>query len=182
MQSSAKIFLRKTVGKVFPPLSRPSIDFTVSRAGKSLEGSLRRLGRDHVELLMLHEPALALLDSDEWLKWLEIKVTSGQVGRFGLALGAERIEPFLENTNGLADVIQTTDSLDRKEADVLVRYNRPLQITYGYVSAAHSHHMKLSVESILERALQRNRDGAIIVSTTRIERLGQYARILGGVH
>ncbi len=177
-QSSATIFLRKALGRAFPPLSRPTIDFTVSRAQKSLEGSLRRLRRDNVELFMLHEPAFELLDSDEWLKWLGTRVASGQVVRFGLALQAKHLDLFLAQGGDLADVIQTTDSIDHKEADVLLRYNRVLQITYGYVSAARSHSRNSSVVNILHHALQRNRNGAIIVSTKRVERLGQYSRIL----
>jgi aryl-alcohol dehydrogenase-like predicted oxidoreductase len=177
-QSTTKIILRKAAGRLFSKLSRAIIDFSVSRARRSLYASLQRLSRDHIEIFMLHEPTLALLNSDEWLKWLETEVTSGKVGRFGLALEANKLEPFLQQKHALAGVIQTTDSLDKKEANILLHYKKTLQITYGYVSAARSRAIDLPVVTILQHALQRNKNGAIIVSTTKLERLGQYQRIL----
>ena len=178
-QFAIKIALRKAAGRLLPKLSRPTIDFSVSRAQRSLYASLQRLKRDHIEVFMLHEPNLILLNSDEWLKWLETEVTSGKVGRFGLALEANKLEPFLQQKHTLVGVVQTADSLDKKEADILLHYNKALQITYGYVSAARrSRAIDLSVATILQHALQRNKNGAIIVSTTKLERLGQYQRIL----
>ena len=45
LQSGPTIFLRKASGKIVRALSRRIIDGSVSRAQKSLEGSLKRLGR-----------------------------------------------------------------------------------------------------------------------------------------
>ena len=177
-QSAASIFLRKLAGRVYSPISRPSINFSIAQAQISLEGSLRRLGRDHIELYMLHEPTWDLLNSEEWLKWLETKVQAGLVGNFGLALTADKLEPFLEKKSKLTNVVQVLDSLDRKEADILPSYAKPLQITYGYLSAMYDRGPKISVEDALKAALGRNKDGAIIVSTKKIKRLEQYTKIL----
>lgn len=177
-QSAPVIFLRKAGGRLIPSLSRPSIDWDVVRAQKSLEGSLRRLGRDRIDLYMLHGPILALLDVEEWQRWLERCVSSGQVRRFGLALRPDLLRPFLEIRSSLTDVVQTLDSLDRREADVLKRFGKRFQITYGYVSAARARGNRVSVPDILRQALRRNREGAIIVSTKRTKRLPQYARLI----
>ncbi|PNG27225.1 aldo/keto reductase [Methylocella silvestris] len=179
MQPAAAILLRKIGGKLLPSLSRPTIDWNVARARKTLEGSLRRLGRERIDLYMMHEPLLPLLDADEWLRWLEQVKAAGQVGAFGLALTADKLEPFLAAGSALANVVQTFDSLEKKEADVLTRYHRPFQITYGYVSGARAQGNHSSVTDILQEALKRNPDGAIVVSTKRPERLGQYADLLG---
>lgn len=178
MQPGLVIVLRKVGGKIVPALSRRTVDWNVARAEQSLKGSLRRLGRKRIELFMLHEPVSALLRTDEWLRWLEAKVSAGDVGRFGLALHTDRIEPFLSGAPKLSELMQTFDSIEQKEADILSRYGRPRQITYGYVSAARAAGSPLPVLEILKRALGLNPNGAIIVSTRRRKRLGQYARLL----
>ncbi|WP_294532573.1 hypothetical protein [uncultured Rhodoblastus sp.] len=61
---------------------------------------------------------------------------------------------------------------------MLLRRGRPLQITHGYVSAALAQGDKRPVGEILRQALLRNPEGALIVSTKRIERLSQYAKLL----
>ena len=85
---------------------------------------------------MLHEPELALLLTDEWLCWLEEEVSAGRVRHLGVAMNADRLEAFLAAASPLAAVVQTADSLLNREADVMLKYGRPLQITYGYVSDA----------------------------------------------
>lgn len=176
-QSAPEIFLRKAGGRLIPALSHPSHDWNVARAQKSLEGSLRRLGRDCIDLYLLHGPMLALLDVDEWLRWLERCVANGRVRRFGLALRPDLLKPFLEIRSSLADVAQVLDSLDGREADVLKRFGKRFQITYGYVSAAKAGGGRVSVPDILRQALRRNREGAIIVSTKKTARLAQFARL-----
>jgi D-threo-aldose 1-dehydrogenase len=177
-QPGLAVLLRKAGGRLLPALSRPTIDWSILHARKSLEGSLRRIGRSTIDLFMLHEPELRLLDTDEWLRWLEQEVVAGRVRRFGLAIEARRLVPFMIAKNPLGRVIQTTDSLDDCEADILPCNGRPLQITYGYVSAARKRNRKIDVPTILTRALKRNPNGAIIVSTGRIDRLKQYSTIL----
>lgn len=174
------VLLRKAGGRIFAPVSRPTIDFSLARAEVALTGSLRRLRRERVELYMLHEPELAMLKTDEWQRWLEAEVARGRIGAYGLALTEPRLVPFLEHAPNLAPVVQVLDSLDRCEADCLTERDRPLQITYGYVSAARSRGSAMAVSEILQHALARNRTGAIIVSTTKAARLGQYASMTGG--
>ena len=177
-QGNISIFLRKASGRIVRAISRPTIDFSVSRAKYALEGSLKRSGRDTIDLYTLHEPELRLLQVDEWQRWLEDCKLSGKVRQFGLALTAEQLAPFLENDVKLGNIIQLIDSLQDREADLLTGYGKPLQITYGYVSAALRHNSTLSVPEILRQSLLRNRDGAVIVSSTKISRLPQYAKIV----
>lgn len=180
-QSSTSVFLRKAFGRVIRPLSRPTIDFSLKKAKEALEGSLRRLGRETIDLYMLHEPEPELVATEEWQRWLECCVTDGKLRAFGLALAAERVEPFLATGRTLGQVIQMTDSLSGREADVLQEYGRPMQITYGYVSAAMSNRDPMPVREILRRALLRNISGAVIVSTKRRDRLAQYSEVAAEV-
>jgi D-threo-aldose 1-dehydrogenase len=177
-QSFKEIFLRKAGGRFLPNLSRPTVNFELARARKALEGSLHRLGRDHIDLYMLHEPRVELVATDEWRRWFEGLMSSGVIGRFGIAATADRVQGFLEKAPELAPVVQMVDSLDRREADVLTAFGRPLQITYGYLSAARERGDSRSVSEILRAALKRNAEGALIVSTRRAERLPQYRAIL----
>lgn len=177
-QSSMGIYLRKGLGKVYAPLSTPAIDFSLKRAQKSLEGSLQRLRRERIELFLLHEPEIALLNSDEWQRWLQDRQAAGQIQYFGLASVGSKIQPFLNSAAGLASVIQMADSLERKEADLLVPYHKKIQLTYGYVSASLAAGSQMSIDTILRQALVRNADGAIVVTTNKQSRLLQYSKIL----
>lgn len=176
-QASPSILIRKALGRVHASLSLPEVNFEVKRARLALDSSLRRLGRQKVELYLLHEPELALLNTDEWLSWLQFEREQGRVGEFGLALAIVRLEPFLSSASLLARVVQIPDSLDYREADLLASDSRPIQITYGYISAARSRGDRRPVELLLRSALARNRTGCVIVSTRHIERLKQYAVI-----
>lgn len=177
-QAQIAVFARKAAGRFVKAISRPTVDFTLSRAQAALEGSLRRLGRETIDLYTLHEPPYALVHTDEWLRWLEDMRHMGKVRHFGLALTAELLAPYLESNSPLAQVVQMADSLEQREADLLTAHGKPLQITYAYVSAAKALDPAAGVTDVLKQALRRNADGAIIVSTTRPERTGQYAGLL----
>ncbi len=173
-QGETAMLARKAGGKLLAALSRPIADGSVARARASLDGSLRRLGRPQVDLLMIHEPQRALIATDEWQRWLEEERSAGRVRQFGLAGEMRRIAPFLGDP--LAAVIQTADSIAGREAQPLIAAGRPLQLTYGYLSAA----LKggtADAATVLAAALARNPDGAVLVSTRNPDRLGLYARL-----
>ncbi len=176
-QNSIQVFLRKASGRLIKQISRPTIDFSLARAKGALEDSLRRLGRDRIDIYTLHEPQLALVATDEWQRWLEACVQEGKIRIFGLALTADKLEPFLSSGSPLASFVQIADSLSAREADILARFNKPMQITYGYVSAAIKENSPLSVSEVLKAGARRNAHGAVIVSTTKVARLPQYARL-----
>jgi aryl-alcohol dehydrogenase-like predicted oxidoreductase len=171
------ILLRKAAGKVFPALSKAEVDFSLARAKLSLEGSLRRLGRERVDLLLLHAPRLDWLAADAWLNWLECLVGSGRVGAFGLAATrVESVGEFIDKAPALARVIQCPDSFDLCEADPLIARGRPPQLTYGYVAAARRRGPKRDIGEILKQALARNPHGALVVSTLNSGRLRRFAQ------
>jgi len=177
-QSPWSVVARKAAGKLINQLSRPKRCFDVRLAQTSLEGSLRRLGRDYIDLYLLHEPYIEEIDTDAWRSWLDGTVRAGQIRQYGMASPLEMLAPFLKEPNALTAVIQTLDSVDGNEADILLNFGKPLQITYGYLWSARRRADRRSALEILRQAAQRSRDGALIVSTNRIERMGQYARLL----
>lgn len=173
-QSDASVLLRKVAGRLVPPLSRPTIDWSVNRARGALTQSLHRLGRERVDLYLLHEPEPALFNAEEWLRWLESE--RDRVAHFGIAVDSRRLRQFIGMSTALTSIVQTIDSLENLEATALLDNNRPLQITYGYVSTARRHG-SIDVHGVLRGALKRNQTGSVIVSTGKPERLRQYAEI-----
>ncbi len=173
-QPPSSVFARKVGGKVLKFLDRPYRNFALGKAQRALEASLRKLAREHIELYLLHEPEVNLLQTDEWLQWLEAAKRAGKIGRFGLALTAVQLRPFLAASSPLADVVQVLDSLDGHEADVLTDYQRPLQITFGYISAARKAGDSRPFSDLLRAATVRNPHGPIIVSTTKAHRAASF--------
>ena len=172
-QAPVTVFLRKALGRALPAISRPIVDWSVARARDTLEGSLRRLGRERVDLYLLHEPDSALLDTQEWLRWLEDQ--RDRIVHFGVAANARWLAPFVPRTP-LTALLQTFDSLEGREAQSVLASGRPLQLTYGYLYAARRLG-PVDVSAVLRGALARNATGSVIVSTGKIERLPQYSRI-----
>lgn len=179
-QPELAIFLRKVAGRLVQAMSRPHVDWSVARARRTLDASIRRLGRERIDLYMLHEPDLTLVNCDEWLRWLEDERLHGRIRHFGISFNARHIAQFKSAPAAMATLIQTFDSLEGHEAQVLLDANRVLQITYGYVSAAAAKGA-VNVPEVLAASLRRNATGSVVVSTSKIERLHQYAEIVAAV-
>lgn len=169
--------LRKLLGHGWASLSRPLVDFSLASGRRSLEDSLRRTGRERIDVYLLHDPVVNMVATEEWRKWLESCVDAGKVRSFGMALTAEAARPFLDGKTAFGEVVQLRDSVAGREADVLEHYGRPKQITYGYVSAALRADPRCSVADVLRAALARNPHGAIIVTSGHPERLRQYGEL-----
>lgn len=169
-QAHIAMLARKVGGKLWPRLSRAVADLSVERARRSLEDSLRRLRRDRVEILLLHEPVAGLLRTDEWQSWRETE--RDRIAHVGIAGPARIMPPFLKDGGSLAEVIQVSDGLESHEADIVTRAGRSLQLTYGYFSSDRSGR---SGSEILSGALERNRTGAIVVYSRSPSRLAGFA-------
>jgi aryl-alcohol dehydrogenase-like predicted oxidoreductase len=174
-QGRGAMWLRKLAGKALPSLSLPQRDLAVDRARASLEASLKHLGRDHVDLLLLHEPDIALLQRESWLRWLEEE--AGRIGAVGVAGPSSVVTPFLCDDGPLTQVIQVRDGLVSHEAEPVLAAGRPLQLTYGYFTGDGGGR---SSSEIIRGALERNTTGAILVSTRNRERLREFAALAQG--
>jgi aryl-alcohol dehydrogenase-like predicted oxidoreductase len=169
-QGHAAMLARKVGGKLWPGLSRAVADLSVERARRSFGDSLRRLRRDRVDVLLLHEPAAGLLRTDEWQRWRESE--GDRIRHVGIAGPARIIAPFVMSGDPLAQVIQVCDGLDTREADIVTGVGLPLQLTYGYFSSDQSGRRG---SEILSGALKRNRTGAIVVYSRSQARLKGFA-------
>jgi len=62
-------------------------DWSPEHTRRSLEGSLRRLGTDHVDLYQLHNARMDAVDHDELFAELESLRDEGKIRHYGVALG-----------------------------------------------------------------------------------------------
>ena len=84
--------LRRWANARRPPArhaATPRQDFSAAALEQSVESSLRRLQTDRIDLLMLHNPPAACLDSDETLGALERLRDSGKILHFGVSADSE---------------------------------------------------------------------------------------------
>jgi aryl-alcohol dehydrogenase-like predicted oxidoreductase len=174
--TGAGVWIRKLVGKVNSRWAS-SINWSVKAAQDSLHGSLRRLKTEYVDFLFLHEPHPAAMRSEEFLAWLQREQRAGKVRYFGLAGQLSGMLSWVESAHPLADVIQTKDSLDHREADALLALGRPLQFTYGYLSSGLANLGFDSPLGLLGQALERNRGGCVVFSTRDCERMRAIASL-----
>ena len=174
---ASSVWARKALGRLVPSTSRPVVNWQVDRARNSLHQSLRRLKTDYVDFVFLHEPTLELINTDEFMRWIESEHHRGTVRSWGLAGVADRVSPWVVTGHPLAKVIQTQDSLDKLQADFMFSAGRSLQFTYGYLSSQLRTVQANKPEPIMRNALARNSTGSIIVSTRRADRIVQLARL-----
>lgn len=166
---AASVWGRKAIGRVMPAVSSAVADWSVERARRSLDESLRRLGTDYVDFLFLHEPDPAIVPHDSYLDWLKAEAARGRIRAWGLAGLGNQVATFVHADSALSQVVQTKDSLQGREAQFLLDHGRPLQFTYGYFSAAREPSQALGAGPA--EVLKRNPSGTILVSTQRPERL-----------
>ncbi len=175
--TSSLVWLSKAAGKLMPVLNRPLVDWSIARASASLELTLRRLGCEILDFLMLHEPVYGLLDADEFLAWLDQARKSGKIRYWGLAGELSGSLTWVREKHSLALVVQTRDSLAGEEANALLENGRAMQFTYGYLSAAKRDGSGVSAAETLRQALARNATGSVIISSRSEEHLANLAKV-----
>jgi D-threo-aldose 1-dehydrogenase len=155
--------------------ARPMIDASALRA--SLEGSLRRLRTDHVDLILLHEPAPERLGDPESLLAALTKLRdAGKIGGWGLAGAWRDVAAIAEASPGLAPVVQTAE---REWPDEAAR--KP-DITYGVMSTGPQRFPDKRQDAgaallRLELAIRRRPEGAFLVSTSQAAHLKAMAEL-----
>lgn len=148
-----------------------------SAAEASVQGSMRALCTDWLDILFLHEPQPGDIPRlHELVGWLESQKSSGRVRYLGLAGSAEDCVLVAREFKNVFDVLQVEDSLAESEADIVGAAGRPLQVTFGYLRRERLrrdelHLPQLDAAAVMRSALQRNPSGMILVSTRDARRL-----------
>jgi D-threo-aldose 1-dehydrogenase len=139
----------------------------------SVEASLRRLGTDHVDMLLLHEPHPGRIPHpDELLVELQRLVTGGAVRHLGLAGEWKGVAASAARLPGLAQILQAPESQWSGE--------RAPDLTFGALSGGAQSYFAGKVDGgaaagRLREALRRRPNGAVVVSTTQPGNLGLLA-------
>jgi aryl-alcohol dehydrogenase-like predicted oxidoreductase len=164
------VFARKVVGKALPRFSKPIADMSVAAARASLDGSRRRLKRDFIDVVLVHEPDHLTLKSEQWQRFVEEQ--QGRVGAFGLAGEPHRLLAFI----GLPwiTLIQTRDSTRLQEAQPLRVAGRAPDITFGHYAADAGTPSAGRPDSVLA-ALTAHPLEMVIFSSRRPERIAALA-------
>jgi aryl-alcohol dehydrogenase-like predicted oxidoreductase len=90
-------------------------DFSAAHLEASLEGSLLRLGTDHLDLLQLHSPPPSLLtDQPETIRVLESFVRDGRVRALGVSLASPRDMAAFVAFDAISVVQVNLNMLDRR--------------------------------------------------------------------
>lgn len=173
--TTAGLWARKALGKLVPVLSKPVVDWSVGAASKSLENSLRRLRRDCVDVLFLHEPDPCLLNTEEFLNWLTRQQDEGKLRYWGLAGPAGRFAKWIQDGHDLAHILQVYDCVEGVQVHPVLTSGRVFQFTYGYLSAARRSNSTVRVDDVLRVALSRNQRGSVLVSTRRVAHVPELA-------
>lgn len=154
-----------------PPLS-------ASELRRSLLASLRRLGLERIDLLLLHEPTLArLVDAQALCDELENLRARGLIRDFGLAGSWRDLTPILKACPALARTTQTGEP-EWSQPSAIVP-----DITFGAISRGRPQGLfhKQAIDPAaaardLQAALARRLGGMVLVSTTNRDHLRRLAQ------
>jgi aryl-alcohol dehydrogenase-like predicted oxidoreductase len=169
------IWLRKGLAKLIPSLSAPLVDWSVRTAQESLENTLRTVGREPLDILFLHEPALGLIEVDEFLRWLSTQREAGKVRYWGLAGPLGRFASWVHHP--IAKILQVLDADGGLATRRLLDAGRVPQITYGCLKSARRSDPSVPIAVAVESALRRNSRGSVLISTRSISHLRELARL-----
>ncbi len=185
-RSLALLYGAKVAGQLWRRLGGPAAaprrrELSPAAVERSLEQSLRRLGTDHLDLFLLHEPdANEIPVALQLAELLQRLRTAGKVRAVGLAGQAAACAALAQACPGCFDVLQVEDSLAGHEADAVTAIGRPLQITFGYLRQAAP--QAADADAVWRGALARNPHGTVLVSTRSIPRLTRLAELARQAH
>lgn len=201
LRKFASNFLRKReVSAVKGVVSKGNFDITFVR--NSLHESLRRLRTDYVDILFLHEVTASDI-TDELLTFLDKSKKNGLFVSCGLATTHEKLEEIGSARSDMpCDVVQYSwSALDLNQRRI---FNQSAHITHRALMRAYmpllewlrsspdamarlsnmssldlSNPSNLS-KALLGAAISNNREGMVLVSSRRADRIRENASVLGG--
>ena len=163
--------------------------FAPEEAIQSLETSLRELGTDYLDLLLLHEATLADAASEPLLEALEKQVAKGTIRHIGVASDFRKLEENHGSLPARYEVIQFNDNAWSRNLSKLTSSEQRLLITHSVFAPAaklrdlSKTHPDITSESsqqigadlrdpstiaslLLHYALRSNADGIVLFSST----------------
>jgi aryl-alcohol dehydrogenase-like predicted oxidoreductase len=149
-------------------------DYTGSSAVKSLERSLRALCTDHVDILYLHEPTLALLgNAERLLDSLEGLQASGKVRYFGLSGSARDCVDIVRRYPNFGALMQVDAAQGAGDLKLLRESALAVHSSFG-----HFRGKRAPMIDLLAAAVGMNPNGVILFSTRSPQRIRAMAEAL----
>jgi aryl-alcohol dehydrogenase-like predicted oxidoreductase len=163
--------------------------FAPEAAIRSLEASLRELGSDYVDILLLHEATLADAASEGLLDALQRQVAKGSIRHLGIASEFSKLQHDAARLAAAYEIVQFNDNAWRRNLPTLQNREHRLLITHSIfepaarLSEAARVHADLAAESsrrigadlsdpdaiaalLLHYALRSNAGGVVLFSST----------------
>lgn len=141
LQSLARLLL-----KTVPALRKVAVshssrlyvpkDFGAAAARRSLEASLKALGTDYIDLLLLHEPTLADVRGGEVCEFLDKAKQTGQIRGWGVAGYPDDLLPVCAALPKLASLIQLPNDAINRQIGSFEQYADSTLITFSPFSSA----------------------------------------------
>jgi D-threo-aldose 1-dehydrogenase len=178
--------------------------FDAAAARASLERSLRALGTNHVDLLLLHDPQPADIRSDDVRGYLESARAAGHIRLWGVAGERRSSEDATRTLGGNVPVLQVPGDIftrprtesSRSDATILFGVlGRALALVCAHVRADEGRRRRWSeaigadcgradmiAPLLLRDAVSDNPSGVVLFSTTRAERIASAARSVDGLN
>lgn len=178
--------------------------FTVEEARRSLTTSLRALGTDYVDVLLLHECTLADAANEDLVRFLQDQVSAGTVRCFGVGTSFSRLQGEADLVHPAYHVLQFENSAVSRNLATLRGAERRAIITHSalkdlprLVAAArhdsavtrrHADELGADLEApevlldfLLQYATQANPEGVVLFGTANHEHLRANIRSLSRV-
>lgn len=167
----------------------PRALFGVADIQASLEESLRRLGRERVDLFLMHEITQEDVN-DELRYFLDERKRAGVIGAYGIGSRRPAAEALAASTPAFAQVVQTDwctldAPLDFPQAQLLNTHGALRRLSEVAERIAHENLSELVgvdlaapgvlANVLLGAALAHNPNGIVLVASSQLQRLAQLA-------
>ena len=98
----------------------PSQDFSAAYLTRAVEGSLRRLRTDYIDLLQLHSPPESVVARGEWVGALESLKRGGKIRYYGVSCDTVETGLAALNVGGVASVQFMVNLLEQRATERLL--------------------------------------------------------------
>ncbi|MFL5562509.1 MAG: aldo/keto reductase [Gemmatimonadaceae bacterium] len=109
-------------------------DFSIPFCDRSLDASLRALGVEHLDILLLHEPTPAALADGQAVDWIQEQRRRGRVRATGIASSAAAAAAILAAHPRAFDVAQMPSSVLAPTVASLGELTPALVVTHGVIA------------------------------------------------
>jgi len=146
---------------------RLSRDYGAHSARVSIEGSLRALGTDYIDILYLHEPTLAGLgDAEPLTRTLEALKADGKIRHLGLSGGTVECEEIARAFPPLAEVLQLEVPKDPDGWPVPEAAGRPTGVRFWEFAPSAGGGAPERLTELAGRLRQAAPQGVLMISTS----------------